>query len=53
MVAEEDEVKGDSEEYGEPVADVFYIDALEAAENLLSEVQLMWTDTLYQNAVNG
>lgn len=33
--------------------DKFYIDALEAVKNQLSEVQLVWSDTLYQCTVNG
>lgn len=31
----------------------FYVDAMEAVENKLSEVQLAWTDTLNKCTVNG
>jgi len=32
--------------------DGFYADAIDAAKDLLSEVQLVWTDTLYRCTVN-
>lgn len=34
------------------VDDGFYADAMDVAKDLLSEVQLVWTDTLYRCTVN-
>jgi len=47
-VTEADEDMGDLE----PVIDGFYADAIDVARDLLTEVRLVWTDTLDRCAVD-
>lgn len=50
--AVDDEQLEEDDGGGESAVDTFYIDALEAATTQLSEVQLVWVDTLYKCTVD-